>query len=125
MYQLKIPFERVAIDTQTNQTRTPEFLLINPNGKVPALRLQDGKILTESNAMLWFLAENTQYLLARHGAVGHATQLAVDERSELLERTLVAVAPCEQQGREVGRPVRSTRRHADPGFYSEHSVTVP
>ena len=62
MHQLKIPFERVTIDTQTNQTRTPEFLLINPNGKVPALRLQDGKILTESNAMLWFLAENTKYL---------------------------------------------------------------
>ena len=62
MHQLKIPFERVTIDTQTNQTRTPEFLLINPKGKVPALRLQDGKILTESNAMLWFLAENTKYL---------------------------------------------------------------
>jgi glutathione S-transferase len=62
MHQLKIPFERVTIDTQNNQTRTPEFLLINPNGKVPALRLQDGKILTESNAMLWFLAEDTQYL---------------------------------------------------------------
>jgi glutathione S-transferase len=62
MNQLEIPFERVAIDTQTNQTRTPEFLLINPNGKVPVLRLPDGRILTESNAMLWFLAENTQYL---------------------------------------------------------------
>jgi glutathione S-transferase len=62
MYQLKIPFERVTIDTQSNQTRTPEFLLINPNGKVPALSLKDGNILTESNAMLWFLAENTQFL---------------------------------------------------------------
>jgi glutathione S-transferase len=62
MHQLEIPFERVTVDTQTGQTRTPEFLLINPNGKVPALRLPDGTILTESNAILWFLAENTPFL---------------------------------------------------------------
>ena len=62
MNQLEIPFERVSIDTQDNQTRTPEFLLINPNGKVPALKLQDGNVLMESNAILWFLAEETQFL---------------------------------------------------------------
>jgi len=62
MNQLEMTFERVTIDTQTSQTRTPEFLLINPNGKVPALKLQDGTIMTESNAILWYLAENTTFL---------------------------------------------------------------
>jgi glutathione S-transferase len=56
IWQLGIPFERIVIDTQSNQTRTPDFLDINPNGKVPALRLPDGTILAESNAMLWYLA---------------------------------------------------------------------
>ena len=62
MTQLEVPFERVTIDMQNNQTRTPEFLQINPNGKVPALKLDDGTVVTESNAMLWFLAENTPFL---------------------------------------------------------------
>lgn len=59
MWQLDIPFERIPVDTQSNQTRTPEFLKINPNGKVPVLRLPDGEVLAESNAMLWHLAEGT------------------------------------------------------------------
>jgi len=62
MHHLELPFERVTVDTQINETRTPEFLLINPNGKVPALKLPDGTIVTESNAMLWYLAENTSFL---------------------------------------------------------------
>lgn len=73
MNQLDVPFERVPIDTQTGQTRTPEFLLINPNGKVPALKIQDGKILTESNAILWFLAEATRLLPETR--LGHAQVL--------------------------------------------------
>lgn len=62
LHQLEIPFERVPIDTQTDQTRTAEFLQINRNGKVPVLKLQDGTILTESNAMLWYLAEETDFM---------------------------------------------------------------
>jgi len=59
LHQLGIPYQRVAIDMQGNQTRTPEFLQMNPNGKVPVLKLDDGTILTESNAILWYLAEDT------------------------------------------------------------------
>lgn len=62
LHQLGIEFERVPVDTQTGQTRTAEFLQINPNGRVPALKLQDGTILAESNAMLWYLAEETEFM---------------------------------------------------------------
>ncbi|KAF3038429.1 Glutathione S-transferase 5 [Didymella keratinophila] len=41
-----------------------DFLAINPNGKVPALRLDDGIVLTESNAILFYLADGTPYLPA-------------------------------------------------------------
>jgi len=59
LYQLGLPCKRIAVDTQAGGTRTPEFLEINPNGKVPVLLLPDGSALTESNAMLWYLAEDT------------------------------------------------------------------
>ncbi|MET0232433.1 MAG: glutathione S-transferase family protein, partial [Rhodanobacteraceae bacterium] len=42
----------------------PDFLAINPTGAVPAIRLDDGRVLAESNAILAFLAEDTPYLPA-------------------------------------------------------------
>lgn len=52
----------IETDSSRGATRTPEFLALNPNGKVPLLVLDDGRTLTESNAMLCWLAEGTQYL---------------------------------------------------------------
>lgn len=43
-------------------TRTPEMLAKNPNGKVPFIELDDGRVLTESNAILHWLAEGTPFL---------------------------------------------------------------
>ena len=40
-------------------TRKPEFLAKNPNGRVPLLELDDGRLLPESDAILWYLAEGT------------------------------------------------------------------
>ena len=40
----------------------PEYLAVNPTGAVPAIRLDDGRVLAESNAILAFLAEDTPYL---------------------------------------------------------------
>lgn len=62
MAQLRIPFQIHEVDILKGETRTPEFLAINPNGKVPALKLETGEILSESNAILFFLAEGTQLL---------------------------------------------------------------
>lgn len=49
-------------DVLRGETRSAKFLAINPNGKVPLLRLPDGSWLAESNAMLIHLAEDTGYL---------------------------------------------------------------
>lgn len=56
------PFEVVEVDILAGATRTPEYLAINPNGKVPVLQLPDGEYLPESNAGLWYLAEGSGYL---------------------------------------------------------------
>jgi glutathione S-transferase len=59
---LGLDYELVEHNILTGETRTPEFLKINPNGKIPVLELEDGRCLPESNAIIWYLAEGTQYL---------------------------------------------------------------
>ncbi len=55
-------FRVVELDILKGETRTPEFLAINPNGKIPALVFDDGRTLSESNAILFHFAEGTDYL---------------------------------------------------------------
>lgn len=60
--QLGIQHERVELDILKGETRTPEFLALNPNGRIPLLELDDGRVLAESNAIQWYLADGTAYL---------------------------------------------------------------
>ncbi|MFA5938302.1 MAG: glutathione S-transferase family protein [Sinimarinibacterium sp.] len=62
MKQLGIPHRWQEVAVVKGETRTPEFLAKNPNGKVPLLELPDGRLLAESNAMLCYLAEGTPLL---------------------------------------------------------------
>ena len=54
--------EWVPVDVMTGETRTGEFLAKNPNGKVPVLELDDGRMLWESNAIIDYLATDTVFL---------------------------------------------------------------
>ncbi|WP_373878581.1 glutathione S-transferase family protein [Ancylobacter defluvii] len=59
---LRMPFELVDVDLLRGENRTPEFLMKNPEGRVPLLELPGGRFLPESNAILFFLAEGTALL---------------------------------------------------------------
>jgi len=61
LHHLKISYDRVPINILSKETRTTDFLAINPNGRVPVLEV-DGKHLPESNAALWYLANDSDYL---------------------------------------------------------------
>ena len=61
MMQLGLPFKRVECDILKGETRTPEFLKKNPNGRIPTLELEDGTFLFESDAIMWYLAEGTKF----------------------------------------------------------------
>ncbi len=61
MAQLGIEFETVEVNIFRGESRTPEFLAKNPNGRVPLLEMEDGQCLAESNAMLFYLSEGTEY----------------------------------------------------------------
>ena len=60
--QLGHEYRWIEVDSANGATRTPGYLAKNPNGKVPMLELEDGRLLVESNAILCYLAEGTQYL---------------------------------------------------------------
>ena len=68
-YKLKLllellgrPYRWEALDVLSGVTQSPNFLALNPNGKIPLLRLDDGRVLAESNAILHFLAEGSDFL---------------------------------------------------------------
>jgi glutathione S-transferase len=60
--QLERPYRWVEVDSASGETRKADFLARNPNGKVPVLELDDGRVLTESNAILCWLADGTPFL---------------------------------------------------------------
>ena len=59
---LGLDYRFVDVDIMTGESRTPEFLAVNPAGQVPAVDFGDGKTLAQSNAVLLCLAENTALL---------------------------------------------------------------
>jgi glutathione S-transferase len=56
LQELEVPFESVTIRLPENEHKSPEFLKVNPVGKVPVL-IDDGFVLTESAAIVRYLAE--------------------------------------------------------------------
>jgi glutathione S-transferase len=60
--QLGRPYEWEEIDIMQGSTRTATFLAMNPNGKVPTLEIEAGVFLSESNAILSYLAEGTTFM---------------------------------------------------------------
>jgi glutathione S-transferase len=59
---LDIEHEWVHVDILAGETGTAKFLVKNPNGKIPLLELADGSCLSESNAILNFLASESDFL---------------------------------------------------------------
>lgn len=54
--ELGVPCERVSLDIGKGDTKKPEFLKLNPNGKVPVL-VHDGTVIWESAAITMYLGE--------------------------------------------------------------------
>jgi GST-like protein len=52
------PYQFHFVSLEKNEQRKPEFLAINPSGKMPALRLPEGDVITESSAILLTVADH-------------------------------------------------------------------
>ena len=143
--QLALPYRWVEVDSTRGETRTPQFLARNPNGKVPTLGLEDGSYLPESNAILFYLAEGSPLLpsdrLGRARALqwmffeqySHEPYIAVArfiarflpansprraEMPRLMERGHQALAVMEQQLKDVPFLVGGRYSVADIALYA-------
>jgi glutathione S-transferase len=57
--RLHLPFEWIETSVLNAETRTAEFLSMNPAGQVPMVILEDGRVLSQSNAIMLHLAEGS------------------------------------------------------------------
>ncbi len=88
--ELGLPYQHVAVDFR-HQTRSPEFLALNPNGRIPVLE-DDGLVVCESLAINLHLARRARGPLSTHDGAEDAQSLmwsfwAVNE----IERDCVAI----------------------------------
>ncbi|MBC8130139.1 MAG: glutathione S-transferase family protein [Rhizobiaceae bacterium] len=61
---LGIPFCHVEVSMLDGGTKRPDFVALNPKGQVPLLVLEDGRRLSESNAILVYLGEGSRFVPA-------------------------------------------------------------
>jgi GST-like protein len=71
--EVGLPYEPHLVNIMQNETKTPEFLSLNPNGKIPAIIDPDGPggkplALFESGAILMYLADKTGQLIPADAA---------------------------------------------------------
>lgn len=62
LQHLQRPYRTVEVSIFEGDGQQADYLRISPTGTVPAIRLEDGRALAESNAILMYLAEGTPYL---------------------------------------------------------------
>jgi glutathione S-transferase len=72
--QLKQPYRYVEVDILHGASRTPEFLAKNRNGRIPIIESEDGQFLAESDAILCYLAEGSDFLPAARFARAQVLQ---------------------------------------------------
>jgi glutathione S-transferase len=58
---LEIPYATKMVSIFEGHGQYADYLAVNPWGAVPAIRLEDGRVLSESNAILWYLSGDTPY----------------------------------------------------------------
>ena len=61
LHQLSISYQRIDVNILRGESRTPEFMGKNPNGRVPLLATEEGRFIAESNAILFYLSQGTEF----------------------------------------------------------------
>jgi glutathione S-transferase len=118
--ELQLPYEKVKLDLSAGEQRQPEFLEINPNGKVPTL-VVDGVPIFESLAILLFLGESygvDKGLFPPLGAdrahafkwMAWSSVTVVDAVSRLLRNTSERW-PAEQRNAKAGEAAKAELAH--------------
>lgn len=83
LHQLGVDHDLIMIDVLAGEQRSAAFLAVNPLGVVPWLVTDDGRGIGESNAMLWYLAEDTHLMPASRADRAEALQWMFFEQTRL------------------------------------------
>ena len=59
--EMEMDYDWQEVDILAGDTRTADFLAMNANGKIPLLALPDGRFLAESNAILCYLSDGSEF----------------------------------------------------------------
>jgi glutathione S-transferase len=100
---LGLPYHTELVSIFEGEGQRPEYLALNPAGAVPALRLDDGRVLAESNAILTYLASGTRYLPADAFAAAKVQQWMSFEQDYVLN--IASLRHWTMTGKLARRPV--------------------
>ena len=101
--QLGLEHERVDVDIFAGESQRADYLLLNPAGRTPALLLEDGRAIAESNAILLYLAEGSRFLPTDPVERAHVHQWLFFEQN-LLEPNAGSARFWHLTGRESQQP---------------------
>jgi glutathione S-transferase len=77
-------YERVPVDIFAGDTLTDAFAALNPVRETPVLELESGELITQSPAILWYLAEDTPFLPAEMLGRAHVLQWLAFEQERVM-----------------------------------------
>ncbi|MGQ0741404.1 MAG: glutathione S-transferase family protein [Alphaproteobacteria bacterium] len=114
-HQLGIPLTIKEYAQNSGQTRQHDFLAKNPNGRVPLLEFEDGRMMAESNAIIWYLSEGTKLQPDSKWGRGIALQWMFFEQYShepyiAVMRRLLGYAPKEEREAKRDRFAELTER---------------
>jgi glutathione S-transferase len=111
--EIGVEFEDRAVDIFNGEQKTPQYLAVNPKGKVPALHV-DGRLHTENAAILYFLHQ--RYPAARLlPTAGHGV-----DANEALEDLFWCSSSVHPMVRQIRMPIRFT--NGDPSGVKAHGM---
>ena len=82
--QLRLKYERVPIDIFDGDTLTDDYATLNPLRSTPVLQLGDGRVLIESNAILWYLGYDSSFLPADAFSQSQVCRWLIYEQSDVM-----------------------------------------
>jgi glutathione S-transferase len=112
--QLGLPYELVELDIKRGETRTPEFLAKNPNGRIPLLEIPGQGFLAESHAIIGYLAEGSALVPADRLGRAHMWQWLCFEQYNLEPNIGTArfwIASLQKTEAELGEKLGEKRRN--------------
>ena len=127
--QLGHEYRWVETNSAIGETRTTEYLAKNPNGKVPMIELDDGRVLVESNAILCWLADGTSFLSSDPWAKAQALSWTFFEQYShepyiAVARFICGWTPADSPRRDDLAKLRE-RGHAALAVMEQHLASRP